>query len=127
MAEVYIDAATAGNPGPSGAGIYIKAGGEHYRYAVPLPEMSNHEAEFHACLEAIKRCEDLHVSILSIRSDSKILVDSIEKNYAKNRTFNMLLREIDEKSKQFDYVFVKWIPSSQNGEADSLARKALRR
>ncbi|WP_377908348.1 reverse transcriptase-like protein [Bacillus daqingensis] len=126
MAEVYIDAATAGNPGPSGAGIYIKAGKEHYRYAVPLPVMSNHEAEFHACLEAIKRCTELDVSILSIRSDSKILVDSLEKNYAKNPSFNSLLKAIDASSKQFDHVFVKWIPSSKNGEADALARKALR-
>lgn len=56
MIEVYIDGATAGNPGPSGAGILIKGNGEHHRYAIALGTMTNHEAEYHALLHALKIC-----------------------------------------------------------------------
>jgi len=36
MVEVYIDGAAKGNPGPSGAGIFIKNNGEVERHSIPL-------------------------------------------------------------------------------------------
>lgn len=36
MYEVYIDGASAGNPGPSGAGIFMKKDGEVEQYSIPL-------------------------------------------------------------------------------------------
>lgn len=56
MIEVYIDGASAGNPGPSGAGIFIKGNGVPEKYSLPLGNMSNHEAEFHALIEALEIC-----------------------------------------------------------------------
>lgn len=57
MIEVYIDGASAGNPGPSGAGIFIKGQGAHEKYSLPLGIMSNHEAEFHALIKALEICQ----------------------------------------------------------------------
>jgi len=126
MIEVYTDGASSGNPGKSGAGIYIKAHGKHYEYAIPLEEMSNHEAEFHAVNKALDIClKEFSGEILSFRSDSQIVVDSIEKSFVKNKNFAILLEEIMKKSESFPYFFIKWIPSKQNFHADRLARKAI--
>src|SRR5690625_2328377 len=62
--EVYTDGASNGNPGISGAGVYIKANGKDYEYALPLEEMSNHEAEFHAIIHALS---EEHTSELQSR------------------------------------------------------------
>ncbi|WP_225350300.1 RNase H family protein [Lacticaseibacillus pantheris] len=56
MLKLYTDAATKGNPGPSGAGILIVGHGEPVEQSVALPVMSNHQAEFRAAalgLEAV--------------------------------------------------------------------------
>ncbi|HVH96245.1 MAG TPA: RNase H family protein, partial [Bacillus sp. (in: firmicutes)] len=54
MIEIYFDGASAGNPGPSGVGVFINANGKVERFSSPLPEMSNHEAEFHAFICALE-------------------------------------------------------------------------
>ncbi|MUK87603.1 reverse transcriptase-like protein [Ornithinibacillus sp. L9] len=126
MIEVYTDGSSSGNPGPSGAGIYIKAGGEKYTYSFPLGVLSNHEAEFHAVIKALEICrEQFSNEILSFRSDSRLVVDTIEKDYTKNPTFLPLLEKIREKSSSLPYFFIKWIPEKSNGHADQLARKAI--
>ncbi|HLR03094.1 MAG TPA: reverse transcriptase-like protein [Virgibacillus sp.] len=126
MIEIYTDGASQGNPGPSGAGIYIQSGTEILSRSIPLPEMSNHEAEFHAVKHALDICKE-HFSgeILSFRTDSKIVVDSVEKEYAKNKNFAPIVCDILRLTESFPYVFFKWIPEKQNISADWLARKAI--
>lgn len=126
MIEVYTDGASAGNPGKSGAGIYIKANNQTFEYSIPLGYMSNHEAEFHAVLHALKICLTLFPDeILSFRTDSNIVVDVVEKNHTKNKTFRPLLKQIHEKTRQFPLFFIKWIPAKENIHADQLAKEAL--
>lgn len=55
-AEIYIDGASAGNPGPSGIGVFIKYDGKAESFSIPLGSMSNHEAEFTALIEGMKIC-----------------------------------------------------------------------
>ncbi|MDQ0255761.1 ribonuclease HI [Evansella vedderi] len=127
MIEVYIDGGSAGDPGPSGAGVFINNNGSLIRKAIPLPAMSNHEAEFHALLEALAICKEQQFRIISVRTDSQILNSALEKEYAKKEQFRVLLEKaLHMMEKDFDYVFVKWIPSKQNKEADQLAKKAIR-
>ncbi|WP_339227383.1 reverse transcriptase-like protein [Oceanobacillus sp. FSL K6-2867] len=127
MIEVYTDGAASGNPGLSGAGIYIKYGSNAYEYTFPLGYLSNHEAEFHAIIKALEICQQSFPNeIVSFRSDSKVVVDVIEKDFTKNKTFLPLLDRIREASQGFPYFFIKWIPEKQNGHADRLARKAIR-
>jgi ribonuclease HI len=126
LIQVYTDGASAGNPGPAGAGIFIKRNGDSIKEALPLPEMSNHEAEFHACLMALQRCREEGFHIVSLRSDAKVLVEAVEKRHIKNPLFAPILKEILEiMDTAFDHVFIKWIPSSKNGEADKLAKSAI--
>ncbi|WP_010095354.1 RNase H family protein [Ornithinibacillus scapharcae] len=126
MIEVYTDGASSGNPGVSGAGVYIKASGNRFEYSIPLGEMTNHEAEFHAVIAALDICEkDFPNEILSFRSDSQAVVHAVDNNFTKNKTFLPLVERIQEKANQFPYFFIKWIPEKENGNADRLARKAI--
>lgn len=126
MIEVYTDGASRGNPGPSGAGIYIRANGSTYKYSIPLQPMTNHEAEFHAVIQALVICQqNFPDEILSFRSDSQIVVDTIENNFTKNKTFQPFLEKIHNISSEFPHFFIKWIPEKTNIHADSLAKKAI--
>ena len=126
MIEVYIDGASAGNPGPSGAGIFINADGNVLRFSIPLGIMSNHEAEYHAFIKALEICLDKEFKTVSFRTDSQLVNAAVEKEFVKNKAYAPLLDKALMLSKQFDLFFMKWIPSSENKAADELARKALR-
>lgn len=127
MIEVYIDGASAGDPGPSGAGIFIKEGnGKVIRHSIPLGTMSNHEAEYQAFVIALKICVENSYQTVSFRTDSKLIDEAVEKRYVKNKIFQPFLEEALELIEQFQLFFMKWIPSSQNKSADELARKAIR-
>jgi ribonuclease HI len=127
MIEVYFDAASAGNPGPSGAGIFIKANGTVERYSIPLPEMSNHEAEFHAFISALEICKEKGYQTVSFRTDSELVSRAVEKEFVKNKLFVPLLQRALELITYFPLFFIKWIPSSENKSADELARTAIRK
>ncbi|WP_079509486.1 reverse transcriptase-like protein [Mesobacillus jeotgali] len=126
MFEVYIDGASAGNPGPSGAGIFIKGEGEVFRYSIPLGVMSNHEAEYHAFIIALEICIEKSLKVVSFRTDSQLVNAAVEKEFVKNKLYAPLLEKALILTGQFDLFFMKWIPSSENKTADELARKAIR-
>ncbi|MEN2467201.1 ribonuclease HI family protein [Ornithinibacillus sp. JPR2-1] len=126
MIEVYTDGAASGNPGISGAGIYIKGQKKQYEYSLPLGVMTNHEAEFYAVIKALEICEkEFPNEILSFRSDSQTVVQVVDNDFTKNKTFLPLLETIREKTAKFPYFFIKWIPEKENGHADLLSRKAI--
>jgi ribonuclease HI len=125
LIEVYIDGASAGNPGPSGAGIFIKGNGLNKKYSIPLGTISNHEAEFYAFLHALKICLENNFTVVSFRTDSELVNRAVEKEFVKSEVFAPLLKEALELSKKFDLFFMKWIPSRENRVADELARKAI--
>ena len=125
MLEIYIDGASAGNPGPSGIGIFIKGEGHLIKISEHIGESDNNRAEFQACIRALEEALKLESQFVSLRSDSKIVVSSIEKRYVKNEQFKPLLEQILHLVDQFDMFFVKWIPDKENRAADALAREAV--
>lgn len=127
MIEVYIDGASAGDPGPSGAGIFIKGHGGAEQYSIPLGNMSNHEAEFHALLHALEICRKQNYTVVSFRTDSQAVENAVEKRFAKNEPYRKLLEKSLRLVDEFDLFFIKWIPSKQNKVADELSRKAIQK
>jgi len=127
LIEVYIDGASAGNPGPSGAGIFIKGDGKTDHYSIPLGNMSNHEAEFQALIKALYICIENGYHIVSFRTDSQLVSRAIEKEFVKNKTFVPYCEEALQLIKKLDLFFIKWIPHSENKKADQLAREAIRK
>ncbi|MFS0645842.1 RNase H family protein [Siminovitchia sp. 179-K 8D1 HS] len=126
MIEIYIDGASAGDPGPSGAGIFIKNEGKGEQYAIPLGIASNHEAEFLALIKALELCLGEKNAIISVRSDSALVVDAIEKRFVKNKKYTHLLDQALRLTEQFNLFFIKWVPSKENKKADELAKQAIR-
>ncbi|MCK0472022.1 reverse transcriptase-like protein [Halalkalibacter sp. APA_J-10(15)] len=127
MIEVYIDGASAGNPGPSGAGIYINyKNGKVEHHSTFLGELTNHEAEFEALIIALHLCCEQKIKTVSFRTDSKLVDDAIEKQHVKNPLYQPYVKEALELiDRHFDLFFLKWIPSRQNQQADQLARQAI--
>lgn len=126
MITVQTDGATNSSIGKSGIGIYIKAGDTYDSYAIPICPMSNHEAEFHAVIEALKICNTKYPNdILAFQTDSAVVVDSVEKERTKNTMFQPLLKEILRLTAKHPHFFIKWIPSKQNTQADQLAKQAI--
>ena len=129
MIEVYIDGASAGNPGPSGAGIFIKGQGRADKYSLPLGIMTNHEAEYYAFIKALEICLEngLSNTVVSFRTDSQLVNRAVENEFVKNKLYAPLLQHALELSKRFDLFFMKWIPSIENKVADELARLAIQK
>ncbi|GAA0348146.1 reverse transcriptase-like protein [Bacillus carboniphilus] len=127
MLEVYIDGASKGDPGPSGAGIFIKNGKMVEEYSIPLGVMSNHEAEFKALVHALNLCQHKKDSIISIRTDSQLVANAMDKGFVKNKKFEHLLKECVEIQSKLPLCFVKWIPSKENSNADRLAKEGIRK
>ncbi len=127
LIEVYIDGASAGDPGPSGAGIFIKGHGKAEKYSIPLGIMSNHEAEFHALIKGLEICIQSDYQIVSFRTDSELVNRSYEKEFVKNKKYAPLLEQALVLSRQLTLFFIKWIPSDENKSADQLARLAIKK
>ena len=124
MIRLYTDAATKGNHGIGGIGILVVAPGVHDQTHAPLPEMSNHEAEFAAAKAGFERLLALKLSgMVSYRSDSRLVIDALNKGYAKHYATELteLLAVVD----RFDPVICQWIPERQNHGAHALAQQGL--
>jgi ribonuclease HI len=126
LIEVYIDGASAGDPGLSGAGVYVKVGdGTTHSYRFPIGSMSNHEAEFHALIHGLELCIENNWRIVSFRTDSQAVESAVDKRYAKDKRYTSMLEKALSLADQLDLFFIKWIPSKQNKAADELARQAI--
>ena len=125
MLEIYIDAASAGNPGKSGIGVFIKGEGHNIHLSEYIGECDNHSAEFKALIRGLQEAKKLNSQLISVRSDSNIVVSSIEKRFVKKEHFKPLLDEALVLADSFNLFFIKWIPSNENKAADALARRAI--
>jgi len=125
LIKLYADAATQGNPGPSGAGIISVIDGvqqQHYHY---LGELTNHEAEFHAAILAFEQIAPLATPTDTVMFylDSKLVADSIGKAYAKH--YPALIQHLMTLIERYNIVLTTWIPDRQNQGAHKLALQAI--
>lgn len=125
MIELYVDGASAGNPGKSGVGIFIKGEGQQLKISEPIDPTNNHTAEFIALLRGMEETAKLTTGIVSARSDSKIVVSAVENEFVKNENHKEYLNKILAIAKTFEFFFIKWIPDTENRAADALAREAI--
>ncbi|WP_040228440.1 reverse transcriptase-like protein [Bhargavaea cecembensis] len=127
MLEVYIDGASAGNPGESGIGIFIRGEGHQDKISESVGVLDNHTAEFTALLRGVEEAAKRTEGLVSVRSDSKAVVSAVEKRHAKNPVHRKMLEKALAIADGFDFFFIKWIPDEENRAADALARGAIRR
>lgn len=130
MLKVYVDAASKPQTPYGGIGIVLSEKEFYQQIAIPIQgDFDNHELEFQAVLYALEECCKHHFQdkFINIYSDSKIVVQTLEKNYTRNEKFSKYLTLINEKLTAFQFVFFHWISDSQNKGADNLARQGLQK
>lgn len=126
MIVVYTDAAMDGE-GRCGVGIVIQHEGNAEHYSIPIGmKETNQEAEFEGVLRALRICAEKYPGeILSFRTDARVVVDAIEKDFTRNKTFQPYVKKIQGYRREFPLFFIKWISEIENKQADRLARKAI--
>lgn len=129
MIKAYIDAATKGNPGPSGGGLMLTGDHLYIQESFALPELSNHQAEFASFCTLLDYllANDYQNQTIMVYTDSKILAQTVDKNYTNNPDFQDYLENIQEKLTSFPLLILQWIPESKNKGADNLARQGLQK
>lgn len=128
--QIYVDGASSGNPGDSGAGIFISDGSgvEIYRGSVYLGKMTNNMAEYEALLRGLKKAVELGGREVTAYTDSLLIANQVLGKYKIN---NDILREYVMKVeiiiRNFDHFAIQYIPREQNRIADKLAKGGIKK
>ena len=139
--EIYTDGACSGNPGPGGYGCVLIYKGKRKEISQAFSDTTNNRMEITAAIEALKLLKEPCKVVLY--SDSKYLVDSITKGWAKKWQANNWMRTKSEKALNTDLwqellgllqvhlVDFKWVKghasNKENNRCDELAREAITR
>jgi ribonuclease HI len=75
--EIFTDGACSGNPGPGGWGAIIRFGKKEVMISGFMPNTTNNRMELLAAISALE--EIATPSLIELTSDSKYLLDGIEK------------------------------------------------
>ncbi len=127
--KIFVDGASLGNPGASGAGVHIEdtAGNTIQDVSIPLGEKTNNEAEYLALIHGLKLAGQLEADSIEVLSDSKLMVNQINGAYrVKAANLKNLHREAKELLSGFTSYCIKQIPRDKNRVADRLASAAMK-
>lgn len=125
-AVAFTDGAARGNPGPAGAGVYMKVGDKEHRFHRYLGETTNNQAEYAALLLALEEAANLGVTHLQIFADSELMVKQVNGEYkVKNAGLKPVFAEAKERIAGFTDFEIAHVRREQNSEADSLANQAI--
>lgn len=98
--EIYSDGACSGNPGPGGYGAILKYGDTIKEISKGFPDTTNNRMELLGAIDALKLlkspCE------VDLYSDSKYVVDAINKGWALSWREKDWMRTKKEKAKNVD-------------------------
>lgn len=126
--QLYVDGAARGNPGPAGAGIFIKKGGEAFaKQGFFLGKKTNNQAEYLAlilglCQVFAKAHQDDKIHIFS---DSELLVRQITGLYkVKDATLQRLYKRVLGMLESRSYT-VKHVMREKNSTADAMANEGI--
>ncbi|GAD15806.1 ribonuclease HI family protein [Lentilactobacillus otakiensis] len=126
MIKLYTDAAVNQHTGHTAIGLLIVHNGKQLQLNDVIEPTNNHEAEFIAAITGFEKLIDLKIDpteIIFFNTDSKIVVDSLNKQYAKH--FETYVDQLLALQDRFTTVVNTWIPDSQNMGAHNLAIQAL--
>jgi len=127
--HIYIDGASLGNPGNSGAGIFIRdaCGTAIFRDSIPLGHMTNNRAEYEALLRALQKAQKYGVQNVFVYTDSLLITNQIHGNYkVRDSLLQEYVTEIKKIIKHFNHFEIQYIPREENRIADRLAKDAAK-
>lgn len=125
MIKLYTDAATKGNPGPTGLGALVLADHQQFQLTSTVTNCDNHQGEFAAAEFGFHYLRQHFPTAQTILfyTDSRLLSDAIGKNYTKH--YQAELDRLNALLNCFPTVVTQWIPDAQNQGAHHLANQAL--
>ena len=80
--ELFTDGACSGNPGPGGWGAILRYGGREKELSGGAPQTTNNRMELTAVIEGLAALRES--CAVTVVSDSRYVVDGIEKGWAKS-------------------------------------------
>ncbi len=127
MIFLYADGASRGNPGPAAYGVHISdASGQAVAdFGEAIGIATNNQAEYSAVIAGLRYLTQSSHREVTIRMDSKLVVEQLSGNWKIN---NPQLRELAEQARELltDFSYrLEWIPRDQNSKADANANSAL--
>jgi len=126
MLIAYCDGASSGNPGPMGIGVAIYKDGKIVKgISEYIGKGTNNVAEYTAVIRALETALAMNEKIVSIRSDSELLIKQLNGNY---KVKAMHLKELNRKVHALCLnlnVSFEHVPRERNKVADKLSKKAV--
>lgn len=126
--QLYVDGAARGNPGPAGAGIYIKKEEKAFiKQGFYLGKKTNNQAEYLALILGLcQLLSEAHPQDeIQIFSDSELLIRQIMGIYkVKDATLQRLYKRLMAMLESRLYV-VKHVMREKNSIADALANEGV--
>ena len=125
---LYCDGGSRGNPGPAAAGALLRdtTTGNTWRLRAYLGKATNNEAEYSAVLLALRKAQELKATQVSLRVDSKLVVEQISGRW---RIKDPRMQRAVTSAHTLLHTFTRWdiqhIPREHNTEADALVNAAL--
>ena len=125
---IYCDGAARGNPGPAGIGaaVFSESGALLAEVSEGIGVATNNVAEYRAAIAGLQRCRDLGADEVTVRADSKLMVEQLSGRWrVKNPTLIRLHGEARALIKGFERVRFEHVPREQNKVADKLANRGV--
>lgn len=140
LVTIYTDGGCLGSPGPGGYGAILLTGHQRQEIAGGFRLTNNTRMELMAALQALKRLKD--PSIVRLYSDSKVLVEGMQKRLGQRRTSDLkrfggyeegadadLWERLIEACAQHEVTFI-WVKghagNKENARCDRLSAHAAR-
>ena len=122
---IYVDGASAGNPGKAGIGIVLFCKGKKIReYSQYIGITTNNVAEYMAVIFAMQEALIMRVQNISIFTDSELIVNQINGVYkVKDNNLFRLHMQIQHLKSGFKRFSITHIERAGNKEADKLAKQ----
>lgn len=122
-AELYVDGASFGNPGPSGIGVVLRIGDEIVERSEDIGWGTNNEAEYRALITGLRLALDHSVDTLHVRADSQLIVRQVTGEYKiKKKELQRLAMEARALIDKFGSVRFEHVLRDLNERADALSK-----
>jgi len=125
---VYTDGGARGNPGPAAIGVSIQRpnGDEVDAISEAIGETTNNVAEYTAVICGLKRAAELGGRLVTVRSDSMLLVEQLNGRYkVKAPHLRVLHADAQASARAFDRCTFVHVRRERNARADELVNQAL--
>lgn len=121
---LHVDGASFGNPGPSGIGYVLRIEDEVVERSEDAGYGTNNQAEYRALIAGLVEAHARGVRVLTVRSDSQLLVRQMSGEYkVKDAKLRLLKAEAGGLVSRFERVRFEHVPREDNARADDLAKQ----